>query len=212
MKTFREPLNTTTHLAGVILSVLGSILLISKTLKDLFPSGLAAVVYGLGLVLLYSASSLYHAYPGNEKTVERLRVLDHSMIYVLIAATYTPVCLVALRSTLGYVLLLCIWLSALGGIVLKATRLAVPRWLYTGIYLILGWASVIVIYPLYQNTQMAAVLLLLFGGISYSTGAVIYAKKNESIRFGGFGYHEIFHLFILVGSFLQYLSIYLFVY
>ena len=212
MKLFREPINTITHLAGVLLSLVGAILLLIKAGSTLSRAGLAALIYSLGLLLLYGASSLYHAYIGSDRTVEKLRILDHSMIYVLIAASYTPVCLLALRSTLGYILLGFIWISALAGIILKLSNLVVPRWLYTGIYLVLGWAAIIAIYPLYQNLQLVAVLLLLAGGISYSIGAVIYASKNERIRIGIFGFHEIFHLFILLGSLLQYITIYGYVY
>lgn len=212
MNKFREPLNTVTHLAGVLLSLLGAILLITKTGDLISIAGLSAIIYSLGLLLLYGASSLYHAYIGKDRTVKKLRILDHSMIYVLIAASYTPVCLVALRNTMGYVLLAFIWVSALAGSILKMTSLVVPRWLYTGIYLVLGWAAVIAIYPLYQKLHLPAVILLLAGGISYSIGAIIYGRKNPRLHLGPFGFHEIFHIFILLGSLLQYMSIYGYIY
>ncbi len=212
MNHFREPLNTVTHLAGVLLSLIGAILLIIKAGDLISIAGLSALIYSLGLLLLYCASSLYHAYIGKDSTVEKLRILDHSMIYVLIAASYTPVCLVALRNTMGYVLLVFIWVSALAGIILKMTSLVVPRWIYTGIYLILGWAAVIAVYPLYHKLNLPAVILLLAGGVSYSIGAIIYGRKNPRLHLGPFGFHEIFHMFILLGSFLQYITVYGYIY
>lgn len=209
----REPINTLTHLAGVFLSLFGAILLLVKASKSNIPfSVTSAIIYSLGLLFLYGASSLYHAYTGKKETLEKLRVLDHSMIYVLIAASYTPLCLVGIRNTMSYILLGFIWASALAGIILKMTYFSVPRWLYTGIYLVLGWSAIIVIRPLYQNLQLAAVLFLIAGGISYSIGAIIYARKNKRIKIGGFGFHEIFHLFILLGSILHYIMIYVYAY
>ncbi|QRN86136.1 hemolysin III family protein [Clostridia bacterium] len=209
----REPINSLTHLAGVFLSLLGAILLLIKASKSTIPfSVTSAIVYSLGLLLLYGASSLYHAYTGKKENLEKLRILDHSMIYVLIAASYTPLCLVGIRSTMGYILLAFIWVSALAGIILKLTYFSVPRWLYTGIYLVLGWSAVILVRPLYQKLQLAAVVFLLAGGISYSIGAIIYARKNKRIQIAGFGFHEIFHLFILLGSILHYITIYVYTY
>lgn len=208
----REPLNAWTHLAGMILSLLGVVPLLRRALPHGTVATLSAVVFLLGLFLLYGTSGWYHGHMGSEKSIRTLRRLDHSMIYVLIAASYTPICLVALADRTGTVLLACIWACAAGGIALKWTRLSAPRWLYTTLYLLMGWAALIVIYPLSRVLPAAALGLLILGGVSYSVGAFIYAKKSQRIRIGPLGFHEIFHLFILTGSLLHFLMIYRFVY
>lgn len=210
--TLREPLNSLTHLAGLLLALLGGALLSLRIESFLSVEGLSALVFILGLILLYGASSLYHGYMGSEKNIKRLQVLDHSMIYVLIAATYTPICLVTLASTLGYVLLSAIWLGGLVGIILRISGVSVPRWVYTGVYLLLGWAAVFAVYPLYQALPLMSLVLLIGGGISYTIGAVIYGRKSSRLKLGPLGFHEIFHLFILLGSLLHFLMIYLYVY
>ncbi len=212
MALFREPLNTLTHLLGLFFSILGSALLLRLVPEWFSLEAISAIVYSLGLILLYGASSCYHAYQGNDQAIERWRIVDHSMIYILIAGTYTPICLLVLQSTLGHGLLLSIWISSLIGIGLKISSVRVPRWFYTGIYLVLGWAAVIVIVPLYHTLPFFAMALLFGGGLSYTFGAVIYGRKSPSLHIGIFYFHEIFHLFILLGSLLHFLLIYFYVF
>jgi hemolysin III len=208
----REPLNSITHLFGVILSGIGLIfLLISSISSGEYVKIISSVIFSFGLIGLYSASTIYHWKITSEKTLEFLRKIDHSMIYILIAATYTPICLITLKGTTGYVLLSIVWSLGIIGIVLKLLWMNAPRWLYTSFYLILGWAAIFVIYPLYKILPTAGLLLLFAGGISYSVGAVFYATKSERIKIWKFGFHEIFHVFILVGSLSHYLMIYKFV-
>jgi len=210
MFTFmREPLNSLTHMAGLVLSALGLIALLRQAGSA---AGLAAaLVFGLGLIGLYGASTIYHWVPGPPAVVARLRMLDHIMIYVLIAATYTPVCLIPLRHSGGIPLLITIWSLALGGSVLKVVWKKAPRWVYTGLYLGLGWAAVVVVRPLARALPLTAVVLLIAGGLAYSAGAVIYGLKPARLKLGAFQYHEIFHLFILLGSFLHFLMIWQYV-
>lgn len=208
----REPLNTLTHLIGVVLSLIGSFLLLLRVENLWSIEGLSAIIFLLGLLLLYGASSFYHAYQGPASHISILRILDHSMIYVLIAATYTPIALVGLNSMLGNILLSCIWLSAFMGIILRISVVNVPRWVYTSIYLVLGWSALIVIYPLSKALPIMALVYLFLGGIAYTVGAVIYGRKSESFKMGPWGFHEIFHLFILLGSLLHFIMIYTYIY
>lgn len=197
----REPLNTLTHFIGIILSVAALITLIVTSIMKKSPVSLAGgIVFGISLILLYSASTIYHGYNGSEKVILRLKKLDHAMIFVLIAGTYTPICLIALRGPLGYGLLIGIWSLALIGMVTKVIFIHMPRWLSAGMYLFMGWISVAFIYPLSKTLPTNGFLWLIIGGLFYTVGAIFYATKSEKIKLGNFGFHEIFHLFILAGS------------
>ncbi len=197
----REPLNTLTHFIGIILSVAALItLMITAIMKKSPVSLVGGVVFGISLILLYSASTIYHGYNGSEKVILRLKKLDHAMIFVLIAGTYTPICLIALRGPLGYGLLIGIWSLALIGMVTKVIFIHMPRWLSAGMYLFMGWISVAFIYPLSKTLPTNGFLWLIIGGLFYTVGAIFYATKSEKIKLGSFGFHEIFHLFILAGS------------
>lgn len=207
--TIREPINSISHLFGIILSAIGMLfLLIHSIHSGSYIKILSSIIFSIGLIGLYSASTIYHWYIASKNTIEKLRKFDHSMIYVLIAATYTPVCLITLKGLTGYILLSIVWTLAVLGIVLKLFWLNAPRWLYTSFYLILGWAAIFVIYPLYKLLPASGLFLLLAGGMFYSIGAVIYGTKSKKIRIGKFGFHEIFHIFILLGSFTHYIMIY----
>lgn len=204
----REPINSITHMIGVLLSLTGLALLLTKT-SDMGTAQLvSALTFGLSLVLLYSSSSIYHGVISSQGVIRLLRKIDHCMIYVLIAGTYTPICLLILKGKLGTGLLLGIWSLALLGIVLKLVWLDAPRWLYTGFYLLLGWVAVFFIYPLSLVLPGRGIFLLILGGILYSAGSVFYALKPERLKFWKFGFHEIFHLFILAGSIVHYIFIY----
>lgn len=197
----REPINTWTHFIGIILSVAALITLIITAIIKKSPISLAGgIVFGISLILLYSASTIYHGYSGSDQIVLRLKKLDHAMIFVLIAGTYTPICLIALRGPLGYGLLIGIWSLALIGMVTKVIFIHMPRWLSAGMYLFMGWISVAFIYPLSKSLSTGGFLWLIIGGLFYTIGAVFYATKSEKIKLGRFGFHEIFHLFILAGS------------
>lgn len=206
---FREPLNTWTHLAGLLLTVIGFILLLLRALDNTHPmSIISTVVFSFGLMGLYAASSYYHGKKAREAVLIRLRKLDHVMIYFLIAATYTPVCLMVLPSSVGHLLLGVVWVLALLGMVMKLFFINVPRWVSTAFYLFLGWASISVVKPLHELLSATGFAMLVAGGLFYTVGAVIYGQKNPKLRLGPFGYHEIFHLFILAGSFSHYLMVF----
>ncbi len=199
---FREPMNGFTHFIGIILAIIGTILLIKISLHPYKPYHLFPfAVFGFGMILLYTTSTLYHWLNLSEAGVKRMRKADHIMIFIYIAATYTPVCVIALKGTFGWGLLASVWLVALIGAIIKIFWMTAPRWLSTFIYLLMGWLAVIVIYPLINVLQLEALLWLFIGGLFYTVGAVIYALKKPDPYPGILGFHEIFHLFVLLGTF-----------
>lgn len=205
----REPINSITHFAGALLSVIGLILLlfISIESRDVVKI-ISSVIFSLGLIGLYLTSSIYH---GVYKNITTFRKLDHIMIYFLIAASYTPICLVTLKGKIGYIFLSIIWTLAISGGIMKIFWLNAPRWLYTSFYLILGWAALFILWPLYKLLPFTAISLLMGGGLLYSIGAIIYATKSKRIQIWKFGFHEIFHVFILLGSLSHFIMIYTYV-
>ncbi len=197
----REPVSGFTHLGAAIASVVGTVFLIIYAIGIGTPYHIVGYsIFGASLILLYTASSLYHLLPVSPEAIKVLRKIDHTMIYVLIAGTYTPICLVPLKGAFGLGFLIGIWTLALLGIILKLVWFNAPRWLYTSFYLILGWLAVIVVYPLYKTIPAAGIWLLISGGLAYTLGAVIYATKWPFKDSKVFGFHEIFHIFIIIGS------------
>jgi hemolysin III len=211
-KKLREPMNGFTHFIGVILSVVGTILLIDLTLNPFKPYHfISFIIFGLGMILLFTTSTLYHWLKLSDTGVKNMRKADHIMIFIYIAATYTPICIVALRKNVGWIVLAAIWGVAISGITIKIFWMNAPRWLSTVIYIIMGWLAVVIIYPLIKVLPLEAVLWLLIGGIFYTIGAVIYALKKPDPFPGYLGFHEIFHLFVLLGSFSHFWLMYKFI-
>ena len=216
-KKIKDPVSGFTHLAGAIASVVGLVFLIIYAAK--YGEGawdvVSFTIFGTGLILLYTFSSLYHLLNLGEQGTKIFRKIDHIMIYVLIAATYTPVCLGPLRGGWGWSIFGVIWGLAIAGIFLTIFWLNAPRWLTTGIYLAMGWTVIIAIYPLITIFSslgaLSSLWWLLAGGISYTIGAIIYRLKWPHLKNKYFGFHEIFHIFILIGSILQYIFIFKYV-
>ena len=207
-KIFREPASGFSHLVGAMLSVAGLILLlyVAITNRDVWQI-VSFSIFGASMILLYSASATYHLVNASEKAVRILQKIDHSMIFVLIAGTYTPICLTLLRGRLGYSLLALVWSCAAAGIVMKMFFFDIPRLLYTGIYLIMGWIAVFVIVPIYRAGGTLPLVWLLAGGFFYTAGGIIYAVKKPDILPGWLGFHEIFHIFVILGSAAHYVMI-----
>lgn len=207
----REPVNSYTHFLGVLLAIVESSFLLTGTFTgDFSATTLASVIiFSLSMVLLYSASSWYHYSNSTDKVLARLRKLDHSMIYVLIAGSYTPICLKYMPGGKGILFSLILWAVALVGSVIKICWIDAPRWLSTAIYLIMGW-SILFDWKSLTLLPAGAVALLLCEGISYSIGAVCYILKKPNIS-KTFGFHEIFHIFILLGTFFHFLTILIYV-
>ena len=208
----RDPISALTHFLGFIACIPVLITLIVLSIKHATVYHVVSfAIFGASLLMLYGASAIYHALPVSDKIIAILRRIDHMMIFVLIAGTYTPVCLVSLNGVWGWTLLALVWGFALIGIILKAVWFDAPRWLSTAIYVIMGWLVVFAFYPLGKAIPTGGILLLLLGGIAYTMGAVIYAIKKPKLPFVNFGFHEVFHIFVLVGSAFHIIFMYIYV-
>lgn len=195
-------MNGSTHFIGVILSIVATLSLVLKSNSTQSLIGVISLaVFGISMILLFSASTLYHWLKLPEEGIKKLRKVDHIMIFIYIAATYTPVCTIVLKGYTGWILLIAVWLVASIGVIIKLFWMSAPRWLSTAIYVLMGWLAVVVIYPLFTTLQLKALIWLLAGGVFYTIGAIIYAIKKPDPFPGILGFHEIFHIFVLAGSF-----------
>lgn len=209
---FREPMNGFTHFIGILFGIAALVLLLTrKSLPFTTAHAVSFSIFGSAMILLYTFSTLYHWLNVKDGTLEILRKIDHIMIFIFIAATYTPICLVTLGGGWGWSMFGTVWGLTIAGFVLKIFWLNAPRWLYTAIYLMMGWVIVIGIWPLVQSLALGGLMWLLAGGVSYSIGAVIYGTKKPNPWPGFFGFHEIFHLFVLTGSICHFFLMYLYV-
>jgi len=212
IEKLRDPVSGLTHFIGAILAIVGLILLIYKSVDPVRPWHLVTFsVFGTGLILLYTTSTLYHWLPFSEKGIQRMRRLDHMMIFILIAATYTPICLIPMRGPWGWSLFGSIWGLATLGILLKFFWLQAPRWFSTMIYILMGWLVVVGIWPLIQALKLGGFMWVLIGGLFYTVGAIIYALKKPDPWPNIFGFHEIFHIFVMLGSFSHFWVMYRYV-
>ena len=204
----REPVSALTHLVGAILSVVGLVVLIAAVSEYGSVRHIVAVsIFGASLVLMYCVSALYHASTLSERGLGHFQRIDHVMIYVLIAGSYTPICLLVLGGRLGTTLLVIVWTLAALGVYQKIVWMHAPRWLSTVLYLGMGWIGVILARPLITAGSTAFFLWLLAGGIAYSVGAFVYANRWPRRGAKVFGPHEIWHLFVMAGSFAHYWAI-----
>lgn len=202
-------MNGFTHFIGVILSIAATFLLIRKSNDSQSLIGVISIsVFGISMILLFTASTLYHWLKLSEEGIKKLRKVDHIMIFIYIAATYTPICIIVLKGYIGWLLLIAVWLVAIFGVIIKLLWMNAPRWLSTLIYVLMGWLAVVVIYPLFSSLEIDALLWLFTGGLFYTVGAIIYALKKPDPFPGILGFHEIFHLFVLAGSFSHYWLMY----
>jgi hemolysin III len=208
----REPVNGLTHLAGAILSAIGLVVLVAIAVENQSVRQIVGFsIFGTSLVAMYCASAFYHSLRLTERGVARMRRIDHMMIYILIAGTYTPVCLVLLRGRLGLGLLIAVWSLAAMGVLQTMAWMHAPDWLSTALYIGMGWLAALVIKPILTVVPIGFFYWLLAGGIIYTLGAVIRAAKWPRAGAGRlrqlFGYHEIWHLCVMAGSFAHYWAI-----
>ena len=206
----REPVNGFTHMAGAILSFIGLLAMVIKaTLYNPSVTAISSViVFGISLILLYSASATYHLVVSSDKVINFLRRLDHAMIFILIAGSYTPFCLIALNGPTGWILFGVILTTAIAGVCFKLIWFNCPRWISTSIYVAMGWVSVFLISPLHKALSSQGIFLLILGGVFYTIGAIIYATKPKFLNFKYLGFHEIFHIFIILGSLSHFLCVF----
>ncbi|KAF0107923.1 MAG: hemolysin [Anaerolineaceae bacterium] len=199
LSKLREPFNGLSHLGGAIAAFFGQIALLiagwNGTAKVV-----SVVIYGLSLMALFSASAAYHLAQVKPATLQILRKLDHSAIFLLIAGTYTPFCLIAFTGFFRWGLLAIIWTIALAGILVKVFYVRAPRWLNAGMYVLMGWLCVMAAPQMPSVLPASALVWLIVGGVVYTLGAVVYATKIFNFAPGKFGFHEVWHIFVLLGA------------
>lgn len=212
--TIREPGSAITHFIAMMMAVFATVpLLVKAGIQSGWENFLAMAIFMGSMILLYGASATYHSVDLTGRSLRVFRKLDHMMIFVLIAGSYTPVCLIVLGGKLGYTLLALVWGIAAVGMLVKACWITCPKWFSSVIYIAMGWVCVLVFGPLLKTLSAPAFLWLLSGGIIYTVGGVIYALKlplfNAKHKF--FGSHEVFHLFVMGGSICHFIFMYLYV-
>lgn len=213
-RRIKDPGSALTHFIAMIGAAAASVPLLMKAARE--PGSVhftAPLIFIASMVLLYAASTVYHTLDISEKTNQLLRKLDHMMIFILIAGTYTPVCLIVLGNRSGYFLLALVWGIALAGMLVNALWINCPKWFSSLVYIALGWICLIAFRQIVLALPRAAFGWLLAGGLIYTAGGVIYALKLPlfNSRHRNFGSHEIFHLFVMGGSLCHYILMYAFV-
>lgn len=212
--TIREPGSAITHFIGMILVMLAAIPLLVKAGNSAHPLAAGSLsIFILTMILLYGASTAYHAISLSDKCIKFFKRIDHMMIFALIAGSYTPICLTILEGSVGTTLLITIWSLAAAGMLVKILWINCPKWFSSVIYIAMGWACLAVIGPLTNTLCSPALFWLAAGGIIYTIGGVLYALKLKifSSRNIAFSQHEIFHLFVMGGSFCHFIFMFFFV-
>lgn len=212
--TIREPGSAITHFIGMMMAIVAATPLMVKVALEADSTAFVAMAVFIGsMVALYGASALYHSVTVKDNILKVFRKVDHMMIFVLIAGSYTPVCLIVLGGRPGYTLLAAVWGIAIVGMVVKICWITCPKWFSSVIYIAMGWACLAVFGTLRSTLSLSAFLWLLAGGVIYTAGGVIYALKLPvfNSRHKYFGSHEIFHLFVMGGSICHFVFMYLYV-
>lgn len=207
----KDPGSAITHFIGMLMAIFAAIPLLIKAAHEpghIYVISLA--IYAASLILLYAASTTYHTFDKSEKINTVLKKIDHMMIFVLIAGSYTPICLLVLDRKTGIPLLLLVWGIALAGILIKAFWVYCPKWVSSVLYIGMGWTCVLAFTQILNSLSPAAFGWLLAGGIIYTIGGIIYALKLPIFnnKHKNFGSHEIFHLFVMGGSACHFIVMY----
>ena len=210
----KDPGSAITHFIGMLMAIFAAVPLLIKAAHE--PSRIYIIsiaIYAARLILLYAASTTYHTFDRSKKVNTILKKIDHMMISVLIAGSYTPICLLVLKGRTGIILLTIVWTFAIAGILIKAFWVYCPKWISSVLYIGMGWTCVLAFTQLLNTLSPAAFGWLLAGGIIYTVGGVIYALKLPifNSRHKYFGSHEIFHLFVMAGSACHFVVMYAFV-
>lgn len=209
--TIREPGSAITHFIACLMAAIAASPLIAKAQSGMATAAVA--IFAISMILLYGASTLYHSVNVADKFLRIFRKIDHMMIFVLIAGSYTPVCLIVLGGSMGYSLLALVWGVAIAGMLVNAFWITCPKWFSSIIYIAMGWICLLVFGTLWNALPHAAFGWLLAGGIIYTIGGIIYALKlpvfNSLHKY--FGSHEIFHLFVMGGSICHFIFMYFYV-
>ena len=206
LKNLREPVNGLTHFFTAIAAVVGLAFLLIIARNN--PGKLVSLaVYGVSVILLFAASATYHMVKAKPQVIEILRKFDHSAIYLLIAGSYTPICYNMFTGFWKWGMLAIVWSFALIGIGVKIFIIKAPRWVTTGVYLAMGWMAVFAIKEMLTMLPAGALIWLAAGGIIYTLGAVVYATKIFNFAPGKFGFHEVWHIFVILGALAHFIAI-----
>ncbi len=208
-----DKVSSETHFWGFVISCAMTAVMLNMSVifHTDFLKYFALSVFGLSSAGLYASSCIYHFYKGNKDfgIKKRLRQIDHSMIYVLIAGTYTPICLCLMPKPHGYYFISFIWAIAIVGIIIKVFWMNAPRFISTFFYILMGW-TIFFDYKTFLTLPLGFNLLLILGGVFYSIGAVIYVLKRPNFS-KEFGFHEFFHVFILIGSVIYFADMFIYI-
>lgn len=213
---FKDQGSAITHLIAFIMAFEGTFFLIGRAARTgEAVKVISTAVFMVSMVLLYAASTCYHTFDINDRVNKVLKKLDHAMIFILIAGTYTPVCLLGIKGSVGTALLALVWTVGILGIIFKMFWVTCPKWLSSVIYILMGWLCVFAFKPIITNVSRGAFLWLLIGGIIYTVGGVCYAIKTKKVlafneRHKNFGTHEIFHIFVMLGSVCHFVLVYVY--
>jgi hemolysin III len=203
----REPFSGLSHLLGALLSLIALSYMLNR-LPEIGTTSyfISYLVFGISMFVMFTSSAVYHLVKTDDEGIKKLKRIDHIAIFVMIAGSYTPFILLGLKGAFAYWMFGLIWGIACLGILMKIFWLHAPRWLSTCLYLGMGWAAMLMYEPLSQNLSAGSINWLMWGGIAYSIGAVVYAGKWPNIH-PKFGFHEVWHLFVLAGAACHFISI-----
>lgn len=207
----KEPGSAITHFIGMLMAIFAAVPLLIKAAHE--PSRIYVIslaVYSASMILLYAASTIYHTFDISAKINTILKKWDHMMISVLIAGSYTPICLLVLKGKTGLILLAIVWSFAIIGILIKAFWVYCPKWVSSILYIGMGWTCVLAFTQILNSMSRTSFIWLLIGGIIYTVGGIIYALKLPifNSKHKNFGSHEIFHLFVMGGSMCHFVVMY----
>ena len=202
----REPVNGLTHLVAAAIALVGLVILVVLGWGQ--PGKvISLVIYGISLVTLFLASGLYHSVIATPRVLQRLRKFDHSAIFLLIAGTYTPICINLLDGFWKWGLLGIVWGLALTGIGVKIFFINAPRWATAGVYILMGWLAILGIREILASMPVGAITWLVAGGLIYTLGAVVYITKRMDFLPDVFGFHEVWHIFVILGALAHFIMI-----
>lgn len=211
--SLRDPGSAITHFVAFFMTMGGTLPLLIKAGGISLADFWAMLIFCFSMMTLYAASAVYHSVILPPQKIKLFRKIDHSAIFILIAGSYTPVCMIVLEPQFGYPMLVAIWSLACIGIVVKVLWITCPKWFSSAIYIAMGWLCIFCMKPLIKAITPAAFVWLFMGGIIYTIGGVIYALKLPifNSKHKNFGSHEIFHVFVMLGSFCHFVFMYAYV-
>jgi len=198
------------HAVMFPLAVVAGIVLVARA--ETRDAGIAAVIFATTAVLLFGSSALLHRGSWTPRVKGLLRRMDHSNIYLIIAGTYTPFAVLSLPPSKGRSLLLIVWIGALAGVIFRVFWIGAPRWLYTSVYVVIGWVAIFFLPDLIAGAGLTVVVLIAVGGVLYSVGAVIYGLKRPNPSPRWFGFHEVFHSLTIAAFTVHYVAVSIVIY